>query len=47
MNGSTCGGAVSYPLSTGRVNVTFLDPSSRHLVKGYNDSDLIFSAPFF
>ena len=47
LNGSTCGGAVSYPLSTGRVNVTFLDPSSRHLVKGYQDSDLIFSAPFF
>ncbi len=47
LNGSTCGGAVTYPLSTGRVNVTFLDPSSRHLVKGFKDSDLIFSAPFF
>ncbi|PKM79941.1 MAG: hypothetical protein CVU89_15875 [Firmicutes bacterium HGW-Firmicutes-14] len=47
LNNSTCGGAVAYPLSTGRVNVTFLDPSSRHLVKGYKDSDLIYSAPFF
>ncbi len=47
LSGSTCSGAVTYPLSTGRVNVTFLDPSSRHLVKGYKDSDLIFSAPFF
>lgn len=47
LSGSTCNGAVTYPLSTGRVNVTFLDPSSRHLVKGYKESDLIFSAPFF
>ncbi len=47
LSGSTCNGAITYPLSTGRVNVTFLDPSSRHLVKGYKDSDLIFSAPFF
>ncbi len=47
LSGSTCGGAITYPLSTGRPNVTFLDPSSRHVVKGYKESDLIFSAPFF
>lgn len=47
LSGSTCNGAITYPLSTGRVNVTVLDPSSRHLVKGYKDSDLIFTAPFF
>jgi uncharacterized protein (DUF169 family) len=47
LSSSTCGGAITYPLSTGRPNVTLLDPSSRHLVKGYKDSDLIFSAPFF
>ncbi len=47
LSGSTCSGAITYSLSTGRPNVTFLDPSSRHLVKGYRDSDLIFSAPFF
>jgi hypothetical protein len=38
---------VTIPLSTGRVNVTFLDLSSRHLVKGFKDSDLFFSVPFF
>jgi uncharacterized protein (DUF169 family) len=47
LSGSTCNGAVTYPLSTGRVNVTFIDPSSRHLVKGFKDGDLIFSAPYF
>jgi uncharacterized protein (DUF169 family) len=47
LSGSTCNGAVTYPLSTGRVNVTFIDPSSRHLVKGFKDEDLIFSAPYF
>ncbi len=47
LSSSTCGGAITYPLSTGRPNVSLLDPSSRHLVKGYMDSDLIFSAPFF
>lgn len=47
LSGSTCGSAITYPVSTGRVNVTFLDPSSRHLVKGFKESDLIFSAPFF
>ena len=31
----------------GRPNISLLDPSTRHLVKGYKDSDLIFSAPFF
>ena len=47
LSSSTCGGAITYPLSTGRPNVTLLDPSSRHMVKGYKDADLIFSAPFF
>ena len=47
LSGSTCNGAVTYPLSTGRVNVTFIDPSSRHLVKGFKAEDLIFSAPYF
>ncbi|MDH7478820.1 MAG: DUF169 domain-containing protein [Syntrophomonadaceae bacterium] len=47
LSGSTCSGAIAYPLSTGRVNVTFIDPSSRHLVKGFKDQDLIFSAPFY
>jgi uncharacterized protein (DUF169 family) len=47
LSSSTCGGAVTIPLSTGRVNVTFLDLSSRHLVKGFKDSDLFFSAPYF
>ncbi|MDR3574175.1 MAG: hypothetical protein P4L50_09945 [Anaerolineaceae bacterium] len=36
-----------YPLSTGRINVSFIDTSSRHLVKGFKESDLIFSAPYF
>ena len=47
LSSSTCGGAVAIPLSTGRINVTFLDLSSRHLVKGFKDSELIFSVPFF
>jgi uncharacterized protein (DUF169 family) len=47
LSSSTCGGAITIPLSTGRVNVTFLDLSSRHLVKGFKETDLIFSAPFF
>ena len=47
LSSSTCGGTITYPLSTGRPNISLLDPSSRHLVKGYKDSDLIFSAPFF
>ncbi|NQS76358.1 MAG: hypothetical protein HQP61_07975 [Peptococcaceae bacterium] len=47
MSSSTCGGAISHPLSTGRPNVSFIDPSSRHLVKGYQDSGLIFSTPYF
>ena len=47
LSGSTCNGAVTYPLSTGRINVTFIDPSSRHMVKGFKDEDLIFSAPYF
>ena len=47
LSSSTCGGAITYPLSTGRPNISLLDPSSRHLIKGYKDSDLIFSAPFF
>jgi uncharacterized protein (DUF169 family) len=47
LSSSTCGGAITYPLSTGRPNISLLDISSRHLVKGFKDSDLIFSAPFF
>lgn len=47
LSSSTCGGAITIPLSTGRINVTFLDLSSRRLVKGFKDSELIFSAPFF
>jgi uncharacterized protein (DUF169 family) len=47
LSSSTCGGAVMIPLSTGRVNVTFLDLSSRRLVKGFKDSDLFFSVPYF
>jgi uncharacterized protein (DUF169 family) len=47
LSSSTCGGAITYPLSTGRPNISLLDNSSRHLVKGFKDSDLIFSAPFF
>ncbi len=47
LSSSTCGGAVTIPLSTGRINVTFLDMSSRHLVKGFKDSDLFFSVPYF
>jgi uncharacterized protein (DUF169 family) len=47
LSSSTCGGAVAIPLSKGRINVTFLDLSSRHLVKGFKDSELIFSVPFF
>jgi uncharacterized protein (DUF169 family) len=47
LNGSTCAGSIAFPLSTGRVNVSFIDTSSRHLVKGYKDTDLIFSAPFY
>lgn len=47
LSASTCGGAVTIPLSTGRINVTFLDLSSRRLVKGFKDSDLIYSVPYF
>ena len=44
---STCSGSIAFPLSTGRINVTFIDNSSRHLVKGFRDSDLIFSVPYY
>ncbi|MDD2496897.1 MAG: DUF169 domain-containing protein [Desulfitobacteriaceae bacterium] len=47
LTGSTCSGAITHSLSTGRINVTFIDPSSRQLVKGFKDSDLIFSVPYF
>ena len=47
LSGSTCSGAITFPLSTGRINVTFIDISSRHLVKGFKDSDLIYSVPYF
>lgn len=47
LSSSTCGGAITIPLSTGRINVTMLDISSRHYVKGFKDSDLFFSVPFF
>ena len=47
LSGSTCSGAITFPLSTGRINVTFIDNSSRHLVKGFKDSDLIYSVPYF
>lgn len=47
VSGSTCGSAVTYPLATGRINVSFIDPSSRHLVKGFKPSELIFSVPYF
>ena len=47
LSSSTCGGAVAIPLATGRINVSFLDMSSRHLVKGFKDSDLFFSVPYF
>ncbi|MHB1417505.1 MAG: DUF169 domain-containing protein [Chloroflexota bacterium] len=47
LSSSTCGGAVTIPLSTGRINTTFLDMSSRHLVKGFKDSDLFYSIPYF
>lgn len=47
LSGSSCGAAISYPLSTGRPNISIIDPSTRHFVKGFKDSDLIFSAPFF
>lgn len=47
LSGSTCSGAIAFPLSTGRINVTFIDNSSRHLVKGFKDSDLIYSVPYF
>jgi uncharacterized protein (DUF169 family) len=47
LSSSSCGAAIAYPLSTGRPNISLLDPSTRHLVKGFKDSDLIFSAPFF
>lgn len=47
LSSSTCGGAVTIPLSTGRINVTLLDISSRHYVKGFKDSDLFFSVPYF
>jgi uncharacterized protein (DUF169 family) len=47
LSGSTCSGSIAFPLSTGRINVTFIDTSSRHLVKGFKDSDLIFSVPYY
>lgn len=47
LSSSSCGAAITYPLSMGRPNISLLDPSTRHLLKGYKDSDLIFSAPFF
>ncbi|MDA8337340.1 MAG: DUF169 domain-containing protein [Peptococcaceae bacterium] len=47
LSGSTCFGAVSYPLSTGRVNVSFIDPSTRHLVKGFKEGDIILGVPYF
>lgn len=47
LSGSTCSSSIAFPLSTGRINVTFIDNSSRHMVKDFKDSDLIFSAPYF
>lgn len=47
LSGSSCGAAIMYPLSTGRPNISIIDPSTRHMVKGFKDSDLIFSAPFY
>ena len=47
LTGSTCSGSITFPVSTGKINVTFIDNSSRHLVKGFKDSELIFSAPYF
>jgi uncharacterized protein (DUF169 family) len=47
LSGSTCSGAIGQPLSTGQINVTFIDPSSRQIVKGFKDADLIFSVPYF
>lgn len=47
LSGSSCGAAITYPLSTGRPNISIIDPSTRHMVKGFKDSDLIFSAPFY
>ena len=47
LSGSTCSGAIAFPLSTGRINVTFIDTSSRHLVRGFKDSDLIYGVPYF
>ena len=46
LSSSTCGGAVAIALATGRINVSFLDLSSRHLVKRFKDSDLFFSIPY-
>jgi uncharacterized protein (DUF169 family) len=47
LTGSTCSGSITFPLSTGKINVSFIDNSSRHLVKGFKDTDLIFSVPYF
>lgn len=45
MRGSLCWSAITYPLSSGKLNVTPGDPSARELAN-YYPSDLIVSIPY-
>lgn len=45
MRGSLCWSAITYPLSSGKLNVTPGDPSARELAN-YDPSDLIVSIPY-
>jgi uncharacterized protein (DUF169 family) len=45
MSGATCHQAIGYPASTGELNVSVMDFTSRR-IKGYKPSDLIVSVPY-
>jgi len=45
MSGATCHQAVAYPASTGELNVSVMDYTSRR-IKSYKPSDLIVSVPY-
>jgi uncharacterized protein (DUF169 family) len=45
LSGATCHQAVAYPVSTGELNVSFMDFTSRH-IKKFKPSDLLVTVPY-
>ena len=43
--GATCRSAVATPLLSGRLNISLIDTSSRHMCK-YDPNELIVTVPF-